>query len=111
MTAELLSPPDTSEGSSDGRFTDGLFVRLMATAALTVIAVLVATAVFLLIRAWPALSHYGPLSFFHARWAPSEAVATLSKPNPYGILQFIYGTVVTSLVAMVIATSEVTTVP
>jgi phosphate transport system permease protein len=30
-------------------------------------------------------------------------VATSSTPNPYGILQFIYGTVVTSLVAMVIA--------
>jgi phosphate transport system permease protein len=103
LTAEVLAPPDTSEGSSDGRFIDGLFGRAMAIAALTVIAVLVATAVFLLIRAWPALSHYGPLSFFHARWAPSEAVATLSKPNPYGILQFIYGTVVTSLVAMVIA--------
>jgi phosphate transport system permease protein len=103
LTAELLSSPDTSERSSDGRFSDGLFRRLMAAAALTVIAVLVATAVFLLIRAWPALSHYGPLSFFHARWAPSEAVATLSEPNPYGILQFIYGTVVTSLVAMVIA--------
>ncbi len=103
MTAEVLASPDTSEPSSDGRFTDGLFARLMAAAALTVIAVLVATAVFLLIRAWPALSHYGPLSFFHARWAPSEALATSSKPNPYGILQFIYGTVVTSLVAMVIA--------
>ena len=102
MTAELLAPPDTSVQPSASRFRDG--VRAAdGHAALTVIAVLVATAVFLLIMAWPALSHYGPLSFFHARWAPSEAVATLSKPNPYGILQFIYGTVVTSLVAMVIA--------
>ena len=102
MTAEVLAPPDNSEPSSDGRFSDGLFARLMAAAALTVIAVLVATAVFLLIRAWPALSHYGPLSFFHARWAPSESTATSAGLNPYGILQFIYGTVVTSLVAMVI---------
>jgi phosphate transport system permease protein len=102
VTAELLSPPDTSEQSSDGGSTDRLFGRLMAIAALSVIAVLVATAIFLLIRAWPALSHYGPLSFFHARWAPSEAAATSSEPNPYGILQFVYGTVVTSLVAMVI---------
>ena len=103
MTAEVLDPPDTSERSADGEFIDGLFARLMAAAALTVIAVLVATAVFLLIRAWPALSHYGPLSFFHARWAPSESAAASSTPNPYGIVQFIYGTVVTSLVAMVIA--------
>jgi phosphate transport system permease protein len=103
LTAEVLAPPDTSERSSDGEFIDTLFARLMAAAALTVIAVLVATAVFLLIRAWPALSHYGLLSSFHSRWAPSEALATSSKPNPYGIVQFIYGTVVTSLVAMAIA--------
>lgn len=101
MTTETLS---ASPGlvSSPGRFTDGLFRRLVATAAVTVIAVLAATAIFLLLKAWPSLSHYGPLSFLHARWAPSEATEA-SKPNPYGILQFIYGTVVTSLVAMAIA--------
>lgn len=43
------------------------------------------------------------MSFMHARWAPSEAAESSSQPNPYGILQFIYGTVVTSLVAMAIA--------
>ncbi len=102
MTTETVSAP-WGRVPSAGRFGDGLFRRLMATAAVTVIAVLVATALFLLVKAWPSLSHYGPLSFFHARWAPSEATETSSTPNPYGILQFIYGTVVTSLVAMAIA--------
>lgn len=102
MTAQTLLAP-TERRSSASRFGDQLFRWLMAGAALTVIVVLIATAVFLLQESWPSLTHYGPLSFFHARWAPSEATATSSKPNPYGILQFIYGTVVTSLVAMVIA--------
>jgi len=34
LTAEVLAPPDTSERPSDGEFTDGLFARLMAAAAL-----------------------------------------------------------------------------
>jgi phosphate transport system permease protein len=101
MVQTLTATP--GQALSVGRFSDGLFRRLMATAAVSVIAVLAATAIFLLVKAWPSLSHYGTLSFFHARWAPSEATETSSKPNPYGILQFIYGTVVTSLVAMVIA--------
>jgi phosphate transport system permease protein len=102
VTAQTLLAP-TDRRSSAGRFSDQLFRWLMAGAALTVIVVLIATTVFLLQQSWPSLTHYGPLSFFHARWAPSEATVTSSKPNPYGILQFIYGTLMTSLVAMLIA--------
>ncbi|WP_051756962.1 phosphate ABC transporter permease subunit PstC [Nocardia sp. NRRL WC-3656] len=87
-----------------GRFGDALFARLMALAAWAVIAVLVATAVFLLAKAWPAITHYGPGSFLSStRWAPSEASATATDPNPYGVLQFVIGTLVTSLLAMLIA--------
>lgn len=100
--SEVLTAP-RGPVAAPGRVSDRLFQRVMATAALTVIAVLVATAIFLLVQAWPSLSHYGPLSFLHARWAPSEATQTSATPNPYGVLQFMYGTVVTSLVAMVIA--------
>jgi phosphate transport system permease protein len=103
VTAES-SAPRTALWSSAGRNSDPLFRRLMAAAALTVVAVLVATAVFLAVKAWPALTHYGPLSFLSsARWAPSEAVATAADPNPYGVVQFVVGTLVTSLVAMAIA--------
>ncbi|MET8427793.1 phosphate ABC transporter permease subunit PstC [Nocardia sp. NPDC004860] len=87
-----------------GRFSDALFARLMALAAVGVIAVLGATAIFLLVKAWPSLTHYGPTSFLSStRWAPSEASATAAHPNPYGVLQFVVGTLVTSLLAMLIA--------
>ena len=64
---------------------------------------LAGTAAFLITQAWPAMSHYGPFSFFASqRWAPSDATATSSHPNPYGIVQFIYGTTLISVIAMLI---------
>lgn len=83
---------------------DRLLSPLSGACALLVVAALVATAAFLVNDALPALRHYGVLSFLSsARWAPSEAVASKSSPNPYGILQFVYGTAVTSFIAMVLA--------
>ena len=83
---------------------DARFKLAMAGSAWLVVLALVATAVFLLVASWPALSHFGPLSFFtSSRWAPSEATTTGTAPNPYGIVQFIYGTVLTSAIAMAIA--------
>jgi phosphate transport system permease protein len=38
-----------------------------------------------------------------SRWAPSEAATAVGHHNPYGVLQFVYGTVVTSAIAMIIA--------
>jgi phosphate transport system permease protein len=76
----------------------------VATAGAVVIVVFAAIFVFLVREAWPSLRHYGVLSFLSStRWAPSEAVDTLSHPNPYGIVQFVYGTIITSLIAMVLA--------
>jgi phosphate transport system permease protein len=69
-----------------------------------VVVALAATAVFLVRESWPAFGHYGFFSFLgSARWAPSEAVATRSSPNPYGIVQFMYGSAVVSAIAMVLA--------
>ena len=74
----------------------------LGTGALLVL-VLIGAAWFILREAWPSLRHYGFFSFLHVRWAPSEATASARQPNPYGIGQFIYGTVVTSALAMLIA--------
>lgn len=83
---------------------DALFRTSTGAAATSTILVLVGTAIFLIIQAWPALSHYGIGSFLSSqRWAPSEAVPDKSSPNPYGILQFIYGTLITSIIGMIIA--------
>jgi phosphate transport system permease protein len=83
---------------------DALFHTGAGAAAVLTILVLFGTAVFLVVQAWPAISHYGVLGFITSqRWAPSEAVADKSNPNPYGILQFVYGTLLTSVIGMLIA--------
>jgi phosphate transport system permease protein len=75
-----------------------------AAAGGLVLAILLATALFLYARSHPAVAHYGLSSFFRAdRWAPSEATATSRAPNPYGVLGFIYGTLLTSGLALAAA--------
>ncbi|GAA1720476.1 phosphate ABC transporter permease PstC [Fodinicola feengrottensis] len=86
------------------RSADTLFAVFMRAVGVLVIAVLVGTAVFLIVDSWPAIMHYGPLSYLMSdRWAPSEATSASSNPNPYGILQFVYGSIVTSVIGMLIA--------
>lgn len=81
-----------------------MFRSLVAAAAVFIMLTLAATTLYVLLQAWPALAHYGPWSFLTSdRWAPSEATAQSRNPNPFGILQFIVGTLVTSTIAMVIA--------
>lgn len=101
--ATALDRPAAS-GRPRRRLADPLFAGLVRLCAVIVIASLAGTAVFLVVRSWPAISHYGLISFLTSdRWAPSEATAAGTHPNPYGIAQFVYGTVVTSLIAMTIA--------
>jgi phosphate transport system permease protein len=86
------------------RLGDSLFRWTIAATALVVLIAFVGTAFFLIKEAWPAWSHYGFFTFIDStRWAPSEAVATKASPNPYGVLQFVYGTVLTSMIAMLLA--------
>jgi phosphate transport system permease protein len=79
--------------------------RIAVTIAGCLVLFLIAGMVFFLFaEAMPAIRHYGFLSFLSStRWAPSEATPTRVIPNPYGIVQFIYGTLLTSAVAMIIA--------
>jgi phosphate transport system permease protein len=86
------------------RLADVSFRWLVAGSAALILLSFVATAFFLVREAWPALSHYGTLSFLgSARWAPSEAASASAGTNPYGVLQFVYGTVLTSVIAMLLA--------
>jgi phosphate transport system permease protein len=95
--------------SRRGRVTEwlggeGAFRALVTFCSAIVLVTIVAMVVFLLLQGFDAIRHYGFFSFLtSARWAPSEADPTRSSPNPYGILQFIYGTLITSLIAMLIA--------
>ncbi len=106
MAATTLSadvPPSLTRPRG-GRRADRAFRALTALAAALVIVSLVAMALFLVDEALPSMRHYNPVSFLTStRWAPSEAVAGSSSVNPYGIVQFIYGTLLTSFMAMVLA--------
>jgi phosphate transport system permease protein len=83
---------------------DSLFHLAVRGCGLIVVAVLVGIAAFLVHSAWPAIRHYGFGGFLtSARWAPSEATSGHAASNPYGIVQFIYGTVLTSVIGMIIA--------
>jgi phosphate transport system permease protein len=86
------------------RIVDALFGRAVTVTGGIVLVLLGAMVLFLILQGLPAMQHYGFFSFItNARWAPSEADASAVHPNPYGIVQFIYGTLITSLIAMTIA--------
>lgn len=83
---------------------EGLFRAVVTLCAAVVMVTIVAMVIFLLLQGFDAMRHYGFFSFISsARWAPSEADPTSTSPNPYGIVQFIYGTLITSLIAMILA--------
>ncbi|NES17127.1 MULTISPECIES: phosphate ABC transporter permease subunit PstC [Micromonospora] len=86
------------------RSGDAAFQVGVSAVGWLIIAILVGTAVFLIGESWSSLRHFGPLSFLTStRWAPSEATSTQTDPNPYGIAQFVYGSLLTSMIAMLIA--------
>jgi phosphate transport system permease protein len=102
MISAVQPPARTFRISRSKSVADAAFRHGTRTAALGVLALLAAMFTFLVVQAWPSLWHYGPQSFLvSTRWAPSEAAT--SSGNPYGILQFVYGTAVTSVVALLIA--------
>lgn len=103
MTSQINMPTGPTLGARRHP-ADAIFKTTAGAAAALTILVLLGTAVFLIIEAWPALQHYGFFSFLASdHWAPSEATAGSGGTNPYGILQFIYGTLITSIIGMIIA--------
>ncbi len=78
-----------------GRMADRLFAGMAHAAALLTLGLLLAIMVTLLVGAWPAISHYGLGFFTSSVWDPVQ--------DEYGGLVMIYGTLATSLIALVIA--------
>ena len=86
------------------RIADRIFGTGVSITGVIVLVVIAAMVVFLVLQGLPAMQHYGFFSFITAsRWTPSTAFPNVSHPNPYGILQFIYGTMLTSIIGMIIA--------
>jgi phosphate transport system permease protein len=73
---------------------DRLFYILTLGSAALVVALLLAVIVSLLIGAWPAFATFGPTFVWTQRWSPVKEI--------FGALAPIYGTIITSIIAMVI---------
>src|SRR5690242_6069052 len=73
---------------------DRIFYYLTLGSAALVVVLLLGVMVSLLIGAWPALSTFGPAFVITERWSPVKEI--------FGALAPIYGTIVTSLIAMAI---------
>lgn len=73
-----------------------LFRGVTFGAALLVVLLFAGMFVSLFVGAWPALSHFGLSFFTTARWNPVT--------EEYGVLAPVYGTLITSAIAMLIAT-------
>jgi phosphate transport system permease protein len=75
--------------------TDSIFRTLTHLSAALVLVILGGVAISLVFGAWPALSHFGAAFFVTESWNPVT--------EKFGALAPIYGTLVTSLIAIVIA--------
>lgn len=103
MTTTLTRPPPAQPNPStlkagSPKLADGAFRVVTLACGLTVLAVLALIAVFTTHQAWPAF-HRAGLGFVTGRsWDPTNA----AHPS-FGALKFIYGTLATSLIALVIS--------
>jgi phosphate transport system permease protein len=82
---------------------DRAFRGVARVAALLVLAILALIAVSLVGQAWPALRHTGLDFVTSTRWIPNDPDGPGPLTEHFGALAFVYGTVVISLVALLIA--------
>ena len=95
--AAAAGPYDRARALSAFKLGDVTFYWITRLAAISVLLILGGIIVSLIIGAWPAMKAYGFEFLWTRRWAPS------ADPPVLGALGPIYGTLVTSLIAMMIA--------
>jgi phosphate transport system permease protein len=95
--AHFVSSPSGMQNSkkTSGEIGDWLFHNMTRAAAWLTLFLLAAIILSLLISSWPALSQFGLKFFFSSTWDPPA--------KEFGALIPIYGTLVTSLIALIIA--------
>jgi len=94
---EAAGPYDRAKALSAFKFGDKTFYWITRICALAVLFILGGIILSLIAGAWPAMKEYGFAFLWTQRWAPS------ADPPVLGALGPIYGTLVTSVIAMVIA--------
>src|SRR3978361_356620 len=94
---EAAGPYDRARALSAFKFGDSAFYWLTRASAISVLLILGGIIVSLIAGAWPAMKQYGFAFLWTPRWAPS------ADPPILGALAPMYGTLVTSFIAMLIA--------
>jgi phosphate transport system permease protein len=82
-----------------GSFGDRIFHGLTLSVAIGVVGLLAVFVGLLLREAWPTISQYGIQILYNPLWAP---VRPSGLPLSFGALPFVFGTLVTSALALVI---------
>jgi len=90
-----MTSPKPEKRSHSGPLADLIFAVAAKSAAILTLCLLLAILGSLTISAWPAISKYGLGFMTHAAWDPVK--------EDFGGLVMIYGTLATSLIALVIA--------
>lgn len=90
-----MSSPPPARSARAGAVVDRLFGWAARAAAIVTLGLLAGILVALFIGAWPAIEKYGLGFLANSTWDPVT--------NEYGGLVMIYGTIATSLIALVIA--------
>ena len=91
-------PERTSSAGARRRSTglaDALFFNVTRASAILTLLTLLAIIASLLVASWPALRKFGPAFLWHAEWNPPA--------EQFGALIPIYGTIVTSAIALIVA--------
>jgi phosphate transport system permease protein len=94
---EAAGPYDRARALSAFRLGDATFYWITRLSAISVLLILGGIIVSLIIGAWPAMKAFGFAFLWTQRWAPE------ADPPVLGALGPIYGTLVTSFIAMLIA--------
>ncbi len=94
---EAAGPYDRAKALSAFRFGDATFYWMTRVCAISVLLILSGIILSLIAGAWPAMKAFGFAFIWTARWAPS------ADPPVLGALGPLYGTLVTSAIAMLIA--------
>src|SRR5260370_7872190 len=94
---EAAGPYDRAKALNAFKLGDVTFYWITRACAISVLLTLGGIILSLIAGAWPAIKQYGFPFLFTSRWAPS------ADPPVLGALGPIYGTLVTSVIAMTIA--------
>src|SRR6266571_8953933 len=94
---EAAAPYDRAKARSAFKLGDLTFYWITRASAISVLLILGGIILSLIVGAWPAMRQYGFAFLWTQRWAPS------ADPPVLGALGPIYGTLVTSVIAMMIA--------